>query len=144
VQYHAELRHFRYLRIDYNRATVISTISAKKKETGTKQEKLNEQGWCNYIYSYTIGKESQIAPYEGSKPFHMQPSNYNRGLYGGTDNWRVIQWNMRTASNKKTAAAKVRVLNELNPLIGMLNETRRELEIPDYNNLTSLGAPGAH
>jgi hypothetical protein len=144
VQYHAELRHFRYLRIDYNRATVISTISAKKKETGTKQEKLNEQGWCNYIYSYTIGKESQIAPYEGSKPFHMQPSNYNRGLYGDTDNWRVIQWNMRTASNKKTAAAKVRVLNELNPLIGMLNETRRELEIPDYNNLTSLGAPGAH
>jgi hypothetical protein len=127
IQYHPHRRHFRYLRIDFGRATVITaTPASKQKETGTKQEKLNEPGWTNYIYTYTIANGKQATQYEGPQPERLIPPNYNRGIYGGadTEEFRIIQWNVRTINNQKTIATKKRILNQTRPIVILLNEGR--------------------
>jgi hypothetical protein len=85
-----------------------------------------------------LGKDRAIEIYTGSEPKSLKPDNYNKGLYGGADTWRVAHWNIRTANNQKTKAAKKRLLTEIKPLIIMVNEPRREIEIKNFNTLSSL------
>jgi hypothetical protein len=128
IQYHQQRKHFRYVRVNFGRATVIGIEpTAKNKETATKDEMLNENGWRNYIYAYTLGKDKIADVYTGRLPMLLKPDNYNKGLYGGADEWRVAHWNIRTANNQKTKTSKKNMLNEIKPLIIMLNEPRRQM-----------------
>jgi hypothetical protein len=121
VQYHTSANHFRYVRIDYSRATVVgANTSVKNKETATKEELLNAPGWSNYIYCYTIGKKNAVPIYSGPEPKNINPDNYNIGLFGGADEWRAIQWNVRSMS-VKAKAAKKRVISSNAPLVAMIN-----------------------
>jgi endonuclease/exonuclease/phosphatase (EEP) superfamily protein YafD len=145
VQYHTTTKHFRYVRIDYDRATVVGANSSiKGKETAMKEEMLNAIGWSNYLFCYTLGKKFGVPHiYSGLEPKILNPDNYNTGLLGGTDEWRALQWNVRSM-NPKTRAAKKRIIRDVAPLVTMINEGRQEINLNDYNGVTSLPAAGAH
>ena len=131
------------MRIDFGRATVFGTNpSAKNKQTGRKEELLNATGWTNYMYAYSIGKDSEVTPYYGEAPTQMGPESYTTGLFGGADQARIMQWNLQSTRAQKMAE-KRRLIAQVNPLIAILNEPRQEHEYNNYNTITSLPAPGA-
>jgi hypothetical protein len=124
IQYNEATKHFRYVRIDFTRATVIGTNgTTKNKVTGLKEEVLNALGWKNYIIAYT--SKNSPKEYEGPQPNPLMPDNYDVGLFGGTDEWRVLMWNLRSMA-QATRAAKKRLIRDVGPLIAMINEGRQE------------------
>jgi hypothetical protein len=121
IQYHTVAKHFRYVRIDFGRATVIgANTSTKSKETATKEEILNAPGWSNYIFCYTISKKNVVPIYSGPEPQLINPDNFNIGLFGGANEWRALQWNVRSM-NSKTRAAKKRAIRDVAPLVAFIN-----------------------
>lgn len=122
VQYHQEGRHFRYVRVDFNRATVVgNNPSCKNKLTTPKEELMNAHGWRNYLYCYTIGsKNTHDSTYEGPRPLELLPEHYSEGLKGGSSGWRCMQWNVQAMTQEKRTQKK-RVISDIAPLVALIN-----------------------
>jgi hypothetical protein len=59
---------------------------------------MNERGWKNYLYSYAIARGKSSGTYAGPITHHMVPGNYPEGIYGGSGEFRVCQWNVRSTN----------------------------------------------
>lgn len=126
IQYNKRGKHFRYVRIDFSRGTVIGVNpNDKNKETGLKEEFLNAAGWSNYVYCYSIGQKGTVTRYEGEQPVMLEPGNYSQGTFGGSSEWRAVHWNVQSMTQKKIAAKK-RVLKGYKPLLILVNENWKE------------------
>jgi hypothetical protein len=146
IQYNRLKKHFRYIKVNWDKACIYPPIKQGKRTIGyaPKEELMNEQDWTNYIYTYSIGKGQTINEYKGIEPFELTAEHYYEGLYGGADDtFRIIQWNLRS-TNQKTAAAKKRIIRNCRPLVALLNETRQNFEVNEFSQIISKEAPGAH
>jgi len=60
----------------------------------------------NYLYSYSASKKVTKFDYEGPETQLACPSDYMKGIYGGANEVRLMQWNIQSTARESFSQKK--------------------------------------